>query len=181
MSFSLKNYQKRSQITRCFLYKNLHEIPFTIEKLTLFYTLNKDISLKSLIRVVALINLITNQRPCLLRAKTSSVFLKIRKGAPIGVKLTLRKNSLYSFLISFIWEVLPNIKNFKSKFKQQKLSQANLNSYMLNVLDPLVFPILKGFYFYFRSCSNLRILFSFAPKSNKNENFFNWRFLQLPF
>jgi len=180
MAFFLKNYQKRSQITRCFLYKNLHEIPFTIEKLTLFYTLNKDISLKSLIRVAALVNLITNKRPCLLRARTSSVYLKIRKGAPIGVKLTLRKTSLYFFLISFIWEVLPNIKNFKSKFKHQKSKQSHLNSYMLNILDPLVFPILKGFYFYFRSCSNLRMQFSFAAKSSKNEIFFNWRFLQLP-
>ena len=181
MQFSSKNYQKRSQITRCFFYKNIHEIPFTIEKITLFYTLKKDISLKPLIRVAALIELITEQRSFFLRAKNSSVFLKIRKGSPLGVKVTLRKNVLYSFLIFLIWQVLPNIKNFKVKSKVKRLKQVSLNSYMLNILDPLVFPMLKDFYFFFKSCINLRILFSFATNATKKENFFNWRFLQLPF
>jgi len=181
MSFSLKNYQKRLQITRCFLYQNVHQIPFTIEKLSLFYTLKKDISLKSLIRVAALVELITGQRCFLLRAKNSSVFMKIRKGSPLGVKITLRKNVLFNFLLFFIWQVFPNIKNYKSKFKLNKIKQIEVNSCILNIFDPLVFPILKGFYFYFRSCLNLRILFSFGSKLNQKETFFNWRFLQLPF
>jgi len=56
MTLSQKNFQKGSIITRCFFYKNVHEIPLTIEKITLFYTLKKDISLKSLVKASTLLS-----------------------------------------------------------------------------------------------------------------------------
>jgi ribosomal protein L5 len=174
------HYQKRNKLNRCFVYKNIHQIPLTIEKLTLFYTLKKDISLKSLIKLSALLELITGQRACFIRSKKSSVFLKIRKGAPSGVKVTLRKNSLIFFLLKLLWEVIPNIKNFKKKSYFSKLKQQQLNSLMFVVADPLVFSELKSFYFFFKNCSNLRILFSFSNKSKNKELYFKSRFLQLP-
>jgi len=176
----LKNSQKQNQISRCFLYKNIHEIPFTIEKVTLFYTLQKDVSLKPLIRVSTLLELITGQRAVFIRAQKASIFLKIRKGVPLGVKVTLRKKNLANFLVSLIWEILPNIKNFSLKTKIQKIKQDKINNIGFILLDPLVFPALKSFFFLFRSCINLKFLFSFDCRSSKKECFFNARFTQIP-
>ena len=180
MKSFFKNHQKQNQIIRCFFFKNIHQIPFTIEKATLFYTLKKDVSLKPLIRVATLLELITNQRVQLIRSKKALIPLKIRKGAPLGVKVTLRKNYLYKFLFSFIWEILPNIKNYKLKNKLQKLKQDNLNSLNFTIQDPLIFPILRPFFFLFKSCLDLRIVLSFKVNSERKECFFNARFTQLP-
>ena len=45
MSLYTKNYQKHNKLSRAFFYKNIHETPTKIENLTLFYTLEKNISL----------------------------------------------------------------------------------------------------------------------------------------
>lgn len=180
MQLALKNYQKQNQIIRCFFYKNLHQIPSTIEKATLFYTVKKDVSLKPLIKLATLLELITSQRVQLTRSKKALIPLKIRKGAPLGVKVTLRKESLSKFLQLLIWEIFPNIKNYKSKNTLQKLKQNNINSINFNIVDPLIFPALRPFFFLFKSCLNLRFTFSFKVNSLKKECFFNARFIQLP-
>jgi len=177
MSFTL---QKCNKLNRCFVYKNVHQVSFTIEKLTLFYTLKKDFSLKPLLKLGALLELITGQRAYFLRSKKSSAFLKIRKGNPSGVKVTLRKSSLTSFTLRFIWEILPKIKNFHLKRNFSDLKQNQLDSLMFVIPDPLVFSELNFFYFFFKSCSNLRLLFSFSPKIGKKELYFKSRFLHFP-
>jgi len=177
MQFFQKDYQKRNQISRCFFYKNVHQIPSTIEKVTLFYTLQKEVSLKPLVRISTLLELITNQRAFFIRSRKASISLKIRKGSPLGVKVTLRKNNLRSFLNHLIWEILPNIKNYKVGTKIQKLK---LNNFFLKIQNPLVFPVLKPFFFLFKSCTDLRILISLGNTLTKTECFFNIRFAQFP-
>jgi len=114
MLSTLTNNQHRSQIQRCFLFNNLHLI-FSIKKLTFFYTLSKDISIKALIRVAAFVELITGQRGFFIRSKKSSIFLKIRKGAPLGIKVSLRKKRILTFLLLFIWQILPFCKHLIAK------------------------------------------------------------------
>jgi ribosomal protein L5 len=65
-----KNYYEKRNLIKCFNYKNIHKVPFPITKMTLFYTIKKDISLKSLIRISAFLELITGQR---------SFFFKVKK------------------------------------------------------------------------------------------------------
>jgi ribosomal protein L5 len=175
-----KNYQEKSKLFRCFNYKNIHKAPFPVSKITLFYTVKKDISLKSLIRISAFLELITGQRAFFLRSKKSSIFLKIRKGAPLGVKVNLRNKKLFHFLFRVIWEILPSLKNFKLTPNLTKVKQENLNSSMLFISDPLIFYELKNFYFFFKSCTDLRINISFPSSCKKKELFFINRLLKLP-
>ena len=174
MLFTLTNYQHRSQIKRCFLFNNLHLI-FSIKKLTFFYTLTKDISIKALIKVSAFVELITDQRSFFIRSKNSSILLKIRKGAPLGVKVSLRKKKLKNFLLLFIWQVLPFCKHFMAK---KGITEPK--KIIIKIPDPLIFPVLKNFYFFFKICFNLRLFFTFTTL-NAKEIIFNSRFLQLPF
>ena len=180
MSTYLNSYQKRNKLNRCFFYKNVHQTSFTIDKLSLFYTQKKDVSLKPLVKVAALLELITRQRAFFIRSRKSSVFRKIRKGAPSGVKVTLRKNVLACFLIKLIWEIFPVVRNFRLRTKFDKLKQEQLNSLIYLIPDPLVFREIKNFYFLFKACVNLRVSISFSKNLLKKEFFFNVRFLQLP-
>jgi hypothetical protein len=106
--------------------------------------------------------------------------LKIRKGAPLGVKVTLRNKKLKNFLFRIIWEILPSLKNFKLTPKISKVKQESLNSVMLFLSDPLIFSELKNFYFFFKSCIDLRINVSLPSFCKKKELFFINRLLKLP-
>lgn len=173
-------FKTNNKINRCFYYKNVHETSLTIDQLTLFYVIKKDISLKALIRVASLLELITGHRAFFIRSRKSSIFLKVRKGAPLGVKVTLRKESIFLFLLNLVWQIFPNIKKLRFKTKFSKAKHEKINSLMYIVFDPLVFHELKNFYFLFKSCINLRVLISFSKKLNKKELFLSTRFFQLP-
>ena len=175
-----KNYYEKRNLIKCFNYKNIHKVPSPITKMTLFYTIKRDISLKSLIRISAFLELITGQRSFFLRSKKSSIFLKIRKGAPLGVKVTLRNKKLFDFLFRIVWEILPSLKNFRLTPKISKVKQESLNSVMLFISDPLIFSELKNFYFFFKSCTDLRINLSSPSFCKKKELFFINRLLKLP-
>lgn len=180
MSTLMNSYQQRNKVNRCFFFKNTHQTPFNIKKLTLFYTLKKETSLKALVRFSTLLEMLTRQRSCFIRSTKSSVFLKIRKGAPSGVKITLRRTRKENFLTMLIWKVLSNIKTFRKISKFPKVKKENLNSLMLSVSEPLVFSELRDFYFYFKSCFGMRILISFSGQSRTKETLFNSRFSQIP-
>jgi hypothetical protein len=176
----MSNLQKSKQFSRSFFYLNTHQIPYVIKKFTLFYSLKKDISSNSLIKISSFLELISFQRPFFIRAKNSSLFLKIRKGAPMGLKITLRNGRLSNFLRCLIWQIFPNIKNFNLNTKFIKLKKKKINSVFFAVIDPFAFSILTNFYFFFKSCTNLKILVSFPNISTKNETFFHTRYLKLP-
>jgi len=176
----MSNLQKSKQFSRSFFYLNIHKIPNVIKKLTLFYTLKKDISSNSLIKISSFLELISFQRPAFIRAKNPSLFLKIRKGAPMGLKITLRNGRLFYFLNYLIWEIFPSIKNFNLNTKFSKLKKNKINSIFFAVADPFAFSILTNFYFFFKSCISLKILVSFPSISKKNETFFHTRYLKLP-
>jgi ribosomal protein L5 len=180
MSFDLQKYKKRSVFQRLFIYKNVQQISFTIEKLSLFYALKGNLTAKSLIKVSSVLRLISGQRPSFIRSKKTSAFLKTRKGAPSGVKVTLRNKSAISFLLILIWQILPNIKNLPKNKDFLKEKEEHCNSLMFVIPDPMLFNELKPFFFSFKDCPNLRILITFSQKSKKEELYLNGRFSLLP-
>lgn len=176
---SILKMRKRDQIIRCFLYQNLHQIGHGVNSVTLFYSLQKDVSLVPLIRLSSLLELVAHEKSCLTRSKQSSASLKNRKGAPVGVKLTLHSFFADYFLTKFIWEILPQIRRFSSTGikKSNRSAQPVFN---LVVPDPLIFPSLADFYFLFRNCFNLRVTISpFSSRSHLVCNFYK-RLFQVP-
>lgn len=177
---SPKYYQQQNKTNRCFFIKNIHQTPFNIEKLTLFYSLKKETSLKSLVRFSMLLEMLTQRKAFFIRSKKASIFLKTRKGTPAGVKVTLRKARKSIFLNTLIWKILSNIKTFQEDTKFQKIKNENLNSLMLVINDPLAFSELKDFYFFFKSCIDLRILITFSQSLKKKEIYFSSLYSQIP-
>jgi len=97
MLFALKKNKKRSEFFRCFFYSNLHKIPSNIESIQLSYLVQKDITLKILVKFAAFLEIISSNRPIFLRAKKVSLISKIRKGMPIGVIVDIRKKNFLNF------------------------------------------------------------------------------------
>lgn len=58
-------------------------------------------------------SLIAGQRPCVTRARKSISNFKIRAGARIGCKVTLRGDRMYEFLDRFISTALPRVRDFQ--------------------------------------------------------------------
>lgn len=65
----------------------------------------------SYVSTLALLGL---NKPGLTRSKVHSLSLGLRKGQVVGCKLSLRKDSMYTFLERFLFEIIPSIKNLSS-------------------------------------------------------------------
>jgi large subunit ribosomal protein L5 len=55
---------------------------------------------------------LSGQAPIVIRAKMSVSNFKLREGMPVGIKVTLRGNVMWDFLLRLIAISLPNIRDF---------------------------------------------------------------------
>ena len=81
--------------------------------------------------------LITGQTPILTKARKSIAGFKIRKGAIIGAKVTLRRQKMYDFLDRLIHIALPRTRDFRGI----KLSSVDRNGNLtIGIKENIVFP-----------------------------------------
>jgi large subunit ribosomal protein L5 len=80
---------------------------------------------------------ITGQKPVITKARKSIAAFKLRKGVPIGVKVTLRGDKMYDFLEKIIKIILPRIRDFRGLSGKGFDGQGNLN---LGISDQTLFP-----------------------------------------
>ena len=83
------------------------------------------------------LQLITGQRPVVTKAKKSVSAFKIRQGAPIGVKVTLRGERMYSFVEKLVKIVIPRLKDFRGVRQQSLDKYGNLN---IGFPEQTIFP-----------------------------------------
>lgn len=70
---------------------------------------------------------ISGQKPIITKARKSISAFKIRKGLPIGVKVTLRGQSMYNFLTKLVTIVIPRIRDFRGIDDSVIDSYGNMN------------------------------------------------------
>lgn len=83
------------------------------------------------------ISLITGQKPIVTRAKDSVSGFKLRKGAQIGCKVTLRGKRMYEFLDRLISVAMPRIRDFRGLPPDAFDGRGN---YSLGIVEQSVFP-----------------------------------------
>ena len=103
----------QSILMKKFGYKNLMEIPKLLS-----ITLNMGIgdakvNAKSLESAVFELTQISGQKPVVTKAKKDISNFKIRKGFPVGCKVTLRSGRMYEFLERMIAVALPRSRDFR--------------------------------------------------------------------
>ena len=120
-----------------FNYKNVHELP-KLKKIVISTCLGLNAQNKIILKdSIEEIRTITGQHPLLTKAKKSISSFKLRKGVPIGLLTTLRREKMYFFLEKIIKLVFPRIRDFRG------LSTNNFDSYgnyNFGIDDQLVFP-----------------------------------------
>ncbi len=80
---------------------------------------------------------VTGQKPVITRAKKSIAGFKIRKGMPIGCKVTLRGDRAWEFMDRLLATALPRIRDFRGI---NPASFDGRGNYSLGVDEQLIFP-----------------------------------------
>jgi large subunit ribosomal protein L5 len=80
---------------------------------------------------------ITGQKPVVTRAKKSIANFKLRAGAPIGAKVTLRGARMYEFFDRLVNVALPRVRDFKGVPPRGFDGRGN---YALGLREQLIFP-----------------------------------------
>ncbi len=86
---------------------------------------------------VADLRAITGQQPVVTKAKKSIAAFKLREGRPIGAKVTLRGDRMWSLLDRLIGIALPRIRDFRGVSGDTFDGRGN---YTIGLREQLVFP-----------------------------------------
>lgn len=93
--------------------------------------------IKILESAMANLAVITGQKPAIRRAKKSISNFKLKKGAPIGCMVTLRRNHMYEFMDRLISVAIPRMKDFRGL---SATSFDDAGNYTLGLTEQLIFP-----------------------------------------
>lgn len=120
-----------------FSYKNIMQVP-KIEKIVINMGLGeaKENS-KVMDGAVNDMTIIAGQKPIITKAKKSIAAFKLRAGMPIGCKVTLRGEKMYSFANRLINLALPRVRDFRGVSAESFDGRGN---YTLGVKEQLMFP-----------------------------------------
>ncbi|NPA45204.1 MAG: 50S ribosomal protein L5 [Chlorobi bacterium] len=83
------------------------------------------------------LNMITGQKAIATISKKDVAAFKLRKGMPIGAKVTLRKDKMYEFLDRLITIALPRVRDFQGIKADGFDGRGNYN---LGVTEQIIFP-----------------------------------------
>lgn len=86
------------------------------------------------------LSMIAGQRAVVTKARKSIAGFKLREGWPIGCKVTLRKERMYSFLERLLSVAIPRIRDFRGLSRHAFDAQGN---YSMGILEQIVFPEIK--------------------------------------
>ncbi len=134
-----EKYQKEvvPALMKRFGYKNVMEVP-KIEKIVVNMGVGEAVqNIKALESAMNDLALITGQKPSVRRAKRSEAGFKLRKGMPIGAKVTLRKDMMYDFLDRLISIALPRVRDFRGLSPRSFDGRGNYN---FGLSEQVVFP-----------------------------------------
>jgi large subunit ribosomal protein L5 len=139
-----------------YCFNNTFLIP-KLTKITLSFNFKKY-SKKNFIGCLILLEMLTGNSGYIIKSKKNNVVLKIKKGAPIGCMVVLKKKPLELFLEKFLYNYLPNIQN-----KNIIVKSKNFFSFLI----PKTFLIneFNEFYLYFKDVPNLNLTFTANSKS----------------
>jgi large subunit ribosomal protein L5 len=127
----------RTQLKEEFGYKNDLQAP-RLAKIVVNMGVGEAITnVKSLDFAVADLTSISGQKPVITRAKQSIAGFKLRKGMPIGCKVTLRRERMYDFLDKVMNVALPRIRDFKGISSKAFDGRGNYN---LGLKEQVIFP-----------------------------------------
>ena len=142
MNRLMERYQNEvvKSLMEKFNYSSKMQAP-KIEKIVLNIGVGDAVSNSKLLdEAVNELTLISGQKPVITRAKKSIAGFKLREGAPIGCKVTLRGERMYEFLDKLVNISLPRVRDFRGVSNNSFDGRGN---YTLGIKEQLIFPEIK--------------------------------------
>ena len=120
-----------------FGYKSTMQVP-KLEKIVINIGLgDTKENPKSLENAVNDLMQITGQRPMITKAKKSIAAFKLREGANVGCKVTLRSDKMYDFAYKLFNVALPRVRDFRGVSENSFDGRGN---YSMGIKEQLIFP-----------------------------------------
>ena len=116
---------------------NIMQVP-VLEKIVISRGVGAAVSDKKLVdHAVEELTLISGQKAIATLSKKDVASFKLRKGSPIGAKVTLRGERMYEFLDRLISVAIPRVRDFRGISRKAFDKSGNYN---LGITDHLIFP-----------------------------------------
>ena len=134
-----KEYKERivNNLKNMFSYKSVMQVP-KLEKIILSRGVGGAVADKKLIdHAVDELTLITGQKAISTLSKKDVATFKLRKGMPIGAKVTLRAERMYEFLDRLVTTALPRVRDFQGVKSTGFDGRGN---YTLGITEQIIFP-----------------------------------------
>lgn len=127
----------RTALKEKFQYKSVMQVP-KLQKIAINQGVGGATTDKKLIdNAIKELTTITGQQAISAKSKKDISNFKLRKGMPIGVRVTLRDNNMYEFLDRLISVALPRIRDFKGINDKGFDGHGN---YTLGISEQIIFP-----------------------------------------
>ncbi|WP_341658354.1 50S ribosomal protein L5 [Blattabacterium cuenoti] len=145
-----------------FEYRSIMEVP-RLEKIIIHqgvgsYVLDKKIIDHSMNEITN----ITGQKAIFCYSKHDESGFKLRKGMPIGVKVTLRRIRMYEFLERLVVVSLPRVRDFNGV---KKNSFDNYGNYNMGIIEQVIYPEIN----IDKIKKNMGMNITFVTSTRKNE------------
>ena len=159
-----EQYQKEviPALMKKFNYKSVMEVP-KLEKIVINIGLGdtRD-NPKALENSMNDLSLITGQKPIITKAKKSIAAFKLREGANVGCKVTLRNEKMYEFAYKLFNVAMPRIRDFRGVSGNSFDGKGN---YSMGIKEQLIFPEIE--YDKIDKLRGMDIIFVTTAKSNE--------------
>ena len=120
-----------------FSYKSIMQVP-KLQKIVLSRGVGAAVADKKLIEhAMDELTLITGQKAIATLSKKDVASFKLRKGMPIGVKVTLRGERMFEFLDRLVTTALPRVRDFQGVKATGFDGRGN---YTLGITEQIIFP-----------------------------------------
>jgi large subunit ribosomal protein L5 len=127
----------RTSLKEKFQYKSVMQVP-KLEKIAISQGVGGATSDKKLIEnAINELTMITGQQAIAAKSKKDISNFKLRKGMPVGVRVTLRDVKMYEFLDRLISVALPRIRDFRGINDKGFDGHGN---YTLGITEQIIFP-----------------------------------------
>jgi len=134
-----QEYKERivKALTDEFGYQNVMQLP-KLEKIVVSRGVGEAVADKKLVdQAVEELTMITGQKAVATISKKDVASFKLRKGMPIGAKVTLRGERMYEFLDRLVTTALPRVRDFNGIKATGFDGRGN---YSLGVTEQIIFP-----------------------------------------
>ena len=120
-----------------FQYKSIMQVP-KLDKIVINIGLgDTKENPKSLENAINDLTQITGQKPMITKAKKSIAAFKLREGANVGCKVTLRSDKMYDFAYKLFNVALPRVRDFRGVSADSFDGRGN---YSMGIKEQLIFP-----------------------------------------